>query len=260
MDRKEPESGGRKNKKLAIVCGSPSSEMLAPFDDTEYEVWVLGNRSQNYTRFDRIFEIHDDVTEHDPRYAEWLVAKGVPIVVGENSPLKGDNVEVFPFAESEKQIGSIYLTSSPAMMLSYAILHGYKHIELYGVDMVIDDHEYFWQRPCVEFWVGFAKGRGINVIPHKTSPICRSSYVEGRESGGKPNFAKPPFIEEELLGLAKRHTDKIDKATAEINKLTGIIHSNDGARQAYLHMARVARAVEAGNEVKDLSTCVVIRN
>ena len=233
--------------------------MLAPFDDPAYEIWVLGNRSQNYTRFDRIFEIHDDISEHDPRYAQWLLDKNVPIVVGKNSLLKGDNVEVFPFDKSIELFGSLYLTSSPAMMLCYAILHGYTYIELYGVDMVIDDHEYFWQRPCVEAWIGFAKGRGITVVTHKTSPVCRSGYVEGMDSGGKPEFGVPPFTEEELLWLAKQHTQKIDAATAEIEKLKGIIHSNDGARQAYLHLARVARAIEAGNEVKTLATTVQMR-
>ena len=72
-------------KKLAIVCGSPSSEMLAPFEDPEYEVWVLGNRCQNYPRFDLIFEIHDALEEeHDPRYAQWLVDKNIELIVGES--------------------------------------------------------------------------------------------------------------------------------------------------------------------------------
>lgn len=248
------QKGSSGESRLAIVCGNPSSEMLAPFDNPEYEIWVLGNRSQNYTRFDRIFEIHDDLTEHDPRYARWLLDKNVPIVVGENSPLKGSNVEVFPFQKSIELFGSLYLTSSPAMMLCYAILHDYKHIELYGVDMVIDDHEYFWQRPCVEAWIGFARGRGITVIPHRTSPVCRATYVEGMDSGGKPDFSCPPFTEEELLALAKRHTDKIEAVQSEIAKMKEIIISNDGARQAYLHLARVARAVEAGNDVPNLTT------
>jgi len=51
-------------KKLAIVCGSPSSEMDAPFHDPEYDVWVLGNRLNRYPRFDVVFEIHDDLSEH----------------------------------------------------------------------------------------------------------------------------------------------------------------------------------------------------
>ena len=251
-----PKPSGRNHKKLAIVGGSPSSEMLAPFNDPEYEVWVLGNRSQNYTRFDRIFEIHDDISEHDERYAQWLVDKNIPMVVGSDFPIKADHVEAFPFDESVKLFGKLYLTSSPAYMLCYAILHGYTHIELYGVDMHIDDHEYFWQLRGVEAWVGFAKGRGITVIPHKTSPVCRSSYVEGVEGGGKPEFSLPPFTEDELLLLAKKHTEKIDKATAEVNRLKDIIHSNDGARQAYLHLARTARAIESGIEIETLQTTV----
>jgi hypothetical protein len=262
MVSKKPHPGSR-HRKLALVGGSPSSEMLAPFEDPEYEVWVLGNRSQNYPRFDKIFEIHDDLSEHDERYAQWLVDKNTPMVVGSHFPIRADHVEVFPFDASAKLFGSLYLTSSPAYMLCYAILHGYTHIELYGVDMHIDDHEYFWQLKCVEAWVGFARGRGITVIPHKTSPVCRSTYVEGVESGGKPDFSVPPFTEDELLKLAHKHTAKIEVETVEINKLNAeisrhkdIIHSNDGARQAYLHLARVARSVESGIEVDTLETTV----
>jgi len=231
--------------------------MLAPFEDSEYEVWVLGNRSQGYPRYDRIFEIHDGIEEeHGSNYAQWLVDKNIPMVVGNNFPIKADHITIYPFDESIKLFGSLYLTSSPAYMLCYAILHGYTHIELYGVDMHIDDHEYFWQLRCVEAWVGFARGRGITVIPHKTSPVCRADYVEGMDCGGKPNFSIPPFTEDELLLLAKRHTQKIEVATAEITRQTGIIHSNDGARQAYLHLARVARGIESGIEVETLSSTI----
>ena len=99
-------------KKLAIVCGSPASEMLAPFDDKNYEVWVLGNRSENYPRYDLIFEIHDEVEEgHDPRYPQWLVDKNIPLIVGKSFSIKADHVTVFPFDESEELFGSLYLTS-----------------------------------------------------------------------------------------------------------------------------------------------------
>jgi len=258
MGRKMSKSGSGKDKKLAIVCGGPSSEMKAPFDDLEYEIWVLGNRCNNYTRFDRIFEIHDELDEHDPRYARWLVDKEIPMVVGQGFPLKADHLEVYPYEESRELFGSLYLTSSPAMMVCYAILHGYMHIELFGVDMMIDDHEYFWQRPCMEAWVGFAKGRGINVAIHPASPLLKSNYVEGMDSGGKPDFNAAPFIEEDLLGIAKRHMDKIEGLDAQILGLQAQRYGQDGARQAYLHMARVARAVEAGNEVK-LEDTVVMR-
>jgi hypothetical protein len=244
--------------KLAIVCGGPSSEMKAPFDDPEYEIWVLGNRSQNYTRYDRIFEIHDELDEHDPRYAQMLVDKNIPMVVGKAFPIEAEHLTVFPYDASVDLFGSQYLTSSPAMMVCYAVLKGYMHIELYGVDMAIDDHEYFWQRPCMEAWIGFAKGRGHDVIVHSASPLLKSKYVEGMSSGGKPDFSAAPFIEEDLLGLAKRHQDKITGLNTKIAGLQAQVHGNDGARQAYTHMARVARAVESGDEMK-LDDTVVMR-
>ena len=252
-------SGSGKNKKLAIVCGAPSSEMTAPFNDEEYEVWVLGNRSQNYPRFDRIFEIHDDLSEHDERYAQWLVDKKIPMVVGENFPLKADHIIVFPYEESIKLFGSLYLTSSPAMMVCYAMLQGYQHMELFGVDLNIDDHEYFWQRPCMEAWIGFARGKGHTVILPDVSPVLKADYVEGRDCGGKPQFGVPPFTEEELIGLANMHEKKMAETEAKISVLKAGIQGNDGARQAYLHLARVARSIEAGQEVTTLQDTVVMR-
>ena len=244
-------------KKLAIVGGAPSSEMLAPFGDPEYEIWVLGNRAGDYSRYDLIFEIHDGIeAEHGPDYAKWLVSKNIPLVVGRKFPLKASHIEVFPFKESIELFGSLYLTSSPAYMLCYAILHGYEHIELYGVDMAIDDHEYFWQLRCVEAWVGFARGKGITVIPHKTSPVCKSSYTEGVDSAGKPDFALPPFTEDDFLGLARRHADKISQLQQQIRGLTDRIHGHEGARQVYTNLARTARAIEAGIEIETLTATV----
>ena len=249
-------SSSGKDKKLAIVCGAPSSEMSAPFNDEQYEVWVLGNRSQNYPRFDRIFEIHDDLSEHDERYAQWLVEKKIPMVVGENFPIEADHIIVFPYEESIKLFGSLYLTSSPAMMLCLAIMHGYEHVELYGVDLAIEDSEYFWQRPCMEAWIGFARGRGLDVVLHELSPVCKADYVEGRASGGKPNFANAPFTENEFIGLAERHSGKMEGYKKNIRELTDRIHGHEGARQAYINLARTARAVEAGNDIQTLDVTV----
>ena len=73
--------------KVAIVCGAPSSEFLAPYDDESWEIWVLGNRLDRHLdkRVTRVFEIHDDLSEHDDptAYKQWLVDKKLPLVVGE---------------------------------------------------------------------------------------------------------------------------------------------------------------------------------
>lgn len=250
-------------RRLAIVCGAPASEMLAPFDDEEnYEVWVLGNRHNRYPRYDRVFEIHDDLTEHgDPNgYADLLVSLGVPLVVGSGFPVQDDPmVEVFPFEEARAIMGRTYLTSSTAYMVAYAIIHGYPHIRLYGVDMAVDDHEYFWQRACLEAWIGLAKGRGIDIDTHETSPVLRSDYVEGVGCGGKPDFSLPPFTQDQFQQMAAIHARSIRECSQQIEALQGKIQAHGGAQQAYERLAKVARAVEMGQKIQTITEQATVK-
>jgi hypothetical protein len=235
--------------------------MLAPFANTEWEIWVLGNRINRYPRYDRIFEIHDDLTEHgDPqRYAEFLAGLGVPMVVGEAFPVKADHIEVFPFDAAKALFGRTYLTSSTVYMIAYALLHGYQHIRLYGVDMAVDEHEYFLQRPCLEAWLGFARGRGVDIDVHESSPAFKSYYVEGMGCGGRPDFSCAPFTSKSFVAVADKHRASIEQAKSQIDALTAKIHTHNGAIQAYERMAKVARAIEMGNKVENIEREAVIR-
>lgn len=245
------------------MCGSPSTEMLAPFDDLDYEIWVLGNRCDKYPRFDRIFEIHDDLSEKPDNYPAWLVSLGKPLVVGEAFPLEGER---FPYDAATELLGDLYLTSSSAAMLAYAILKGYDDVSLYGVDMAVDDHEYFWQRPCMEMWVGFAKGRGINVHIPKESPLCRSDYVEGRDYGKvRPDTPTPS---NEYAELAKIHSDKIAEIAGQLSELSKVeqqieqlklsVTAHDAARQVYERLAKVQRAKESHQNIPLKNTVEVV--
>lgn len=253
-------------KKIAIVCGSPSSEFLAPFEDKSWEIWVLGNRVNRFIeknlRFDRIFEIHDDLSEHGDikTYVNYIANLKVPFLVGENFPMdlidfKSEtlNFIIFDFEKSKELFGQEYLTSSSAYMMSQAILEGATDIAIYGVDMAVDDHEYFWQRSCMEAWIGFAKGKGINITIPDVSAIGKCSYVEGRNCGGKPEFKQPPFTEDEFLKMAELHKKEIEKLNQQIVQAESKIHSHDGAVQVYNRLAKVARATEAGIKLTSLS-------
>ena len=243
--------------KVAIVCGAPSSEFMAPYDDESWEIWVLGNRLDRHIdkRVTRVFEIHDDLSEHkDPeKYADWLVST---CEVGEFTLITGSN---FPYNKAEELYGSMYLTSSPAYMMAYAILQGAEEIAVYGVDLSTDDHEYFWQRPCMEAWIGFAKGKGIKVTIPEVSHIGKCSYVEGRDWGGAKDFAKPPFTKVQFEEMASQHQQQMDNIQVEITGLNQKYAAHDGARQAYERLARVARSTEAGVDVKTLSETATIK-
>lgn len=244
--------------KVALVCGSPSSEMLAPFHDPEYEIWVLGNRVHKFAgkRVTRIFEIHDNLTQHGDvkKYAEHLINQNVPMIVGEKFPITASHVQVFDYAASEKLYGSLYLTSSPAYMMSQAILEGATTIAIYGVDLAISNHEYFWQRPCMEAWVGFAKGKGIKIEIPEVSPVGKSDYIEGRDwNGVKNEYGKNGlFSQHEFTKLADATSQKVAAIDAKISELLADKHTYNGAAQAYEMLAKVARSVEAGNKINSL--------
>jgi len=235
--------------------------MSAPFADESYEIWALGNRLNRYPRVDVVFEIHDDLSEHGDvsRYVSYLLASGKQLIVGVGFPADGPQVVRFPFDAAKDLFGSTYLTSSTAYMIALALLRGFEHIELYGVDMAIDDHEYFRQRPCLEAWVGFAKGRGVTVVIPPSSPVLRSDYVEGVGCGGKPDFALAPFTQYGFLEIAAKHADNVAQAKAQIAQLESAIVAHDSARQVYDRLAKVARAVEAGQVIEKLTDTVSIR-
>lgn len=68
----------------------------------------------------------------------------------------------YPLGAIIKWSGSNYLHSSIAYMMAYAIYTGAKEINIFGVDME-HDSEYVGQRPCLAYWIGFAKAKGVNV-------------------------------------------------------------------------------------------------
>lgn len=71
----------------------------------------------------------------------------------------------YPLQEIIQYFGVDYFASSIDYMLAYAIYKGATEIDLYAVDM-LQDAEYIHQKPSVEFWIGFALGKGIKVCIH----------------------------------------------------------------------------------------------
>lgn len=249
--------------RVAIVCGAPSSEFLAPYGDENVEIWVLGNRMQRHEdkRIDRVFEIHDNLEEHGDVAAYkarmYEAAKKYKVIVGEKFGPLAPNMEVFPYQGAELLYGSLYLTSSPAYMIAYAILHAATQIQLYGVDLSISDHEYFWQRPCVEAWIGFAKGRGVDVVIPEVSHVGKSRYVEGRDWGNDTEVGV--FSEESFSAMATEHRKEIELLQDQRQQLALKAAAHDGAMQVYQNLAKTARAVEAQIDVKSLMEATRLR-
>lgn len=236
--------------KVAIVGSAPSTEKLAPFTDTTWEIWSVGKSSIKHPRKNRVFEIHQSLKEPPQGYYDYLSALDSKIIVGENSPLKSKNAVLFPFAQAEKLFGRQYLTSTCAYMMAMAILEGAEEIAIYGIDMAIDDREYFFERPCMEAWLGLAIGKGIKITIPDGCPVLKSREVYGVST--KPKGDRY-FTEAELLILADKHLDKIEELKDRVRHLEAEMHTHNGSAQSYQALAKVARAIESGQDIKKLS-------
>ncbi len=75
------------------------------------------------------------------------------------------NSKAYPIKEIQERFGSDYFSSSISYAVALGIYQGYKKIEIYGVGLATDT-EYRYQRDGFTFWVGIAKGCGVDVVYH----------------------------------------------------------------------------------------------
>lgn len=243
--------------RVAIVGGAPSA--LDPFADTTCETWVHGNQLSRHKgkRISRIFEIHDDLSEHPPGYAAWLVDHHIPMIVGRKFPLSGENISPFPYEQANALMGE-HLTSTPAYMMALAILEGATYVAIYNVEMSVDDHEYFYQRPSMYAWIAYAKAKGIEVYIPPSSGLFKDTYVEGAQ-GGKPNLGLVPFTREQFDIVADIHAQKMREIENNILGLQMKLNAHAGSKQTYERLSKIARGIEAGATVNTLTENMVVR-
>ncbi len=170
-------------RKIAIIGLSMATHDQAPFEDPEWEIWGLPWDAGYWVHFDRMFEMHDRELWMDPRakrarepgiYLEKLQDAWVPIYMHEAQ----EDIEYsvrYPFEAVEETVWYNFprrdwqsaqrdwYSSSPAYMLALAI-HELDHsgqIGIWGVDL--KDTQFGKELPCLNFLMGYALGRGIDV-------------------------------------------------------------------------------------------------
>lgn len=98
---------------------------------------------------------------------------GIPVIIREKHRLFPTGI-IFPYDKMSVQ----YFSNTIAYMIAYAVYKGATEIEMYGVALLLKD-EYANQRPCIEFWIGYAIGKGVKVTIHSPTTIrCFNSLQE----------------------------------------------------------------------------------
>lgn len=164
-------------KTLAILGSHPRTR--DKFDWREgVDVWSFNEAASNpinskwLKRADAIFQMHipaiwrNPNNRNDPKHYDWLKSQNEITVymqdVYEDVPMSVK----YPLEGIRDMLGkdnAHFLTSSvPQAMALAAYLDQYDRIEVYGVAMETNT-EYGFQREGVAFWLGFLKGRGMDV-------------------------------------------------------------------------------------------------
>jgi hypothetical protein len=231
-------------KKVAIVGFSSSSRHLAPWTDPEFEIWGMNQAYEHFERRpDRWFEIHMADAQPDPgtpTYHSDLATMCCPIYMLDVEPQIPMSVK-FPLTRVLSIADRGYFTSTAAYMVALAISEGFEEIAAYGIDCTVGT-EYEVQKPCLEWWLGIAMGRGIKVTIPTTSALLKAAFMYGYEPTRKwPRVLKASeqFLDDRIAGHKQEH----DRTREYLHKLQGAI-------EELTELKRFAEAAGRGSEFK----------
>lgn len=215
-------------KKLAIVGTAPSSLHLAPYNDTDYEIWGLGGvygyiDFPNISNITRWFDIHSLDEVHKVYSDDFLRELTIPIFMQEKFAECPTSVE-YPLEEVLRRFPRRYFTNTVSWMLALAICEGYEDISVYGVDMS-QGTEYASQRPSCEYFLGYAEGMGINIYLPQESDLLKTPFLYGFED------EKQDFMRSKLLAKKAEYEAKKAEYQRQIEQATAALNTYDGALQ-----------------------------
>lgn len=186
-------SDGRKRKKVCLVGYAENSRHLAWYDDPDCEIWGVNQVYRFIPRIDRNFQIHrdwSDSTKWAPNtdQRQWIADAPIPTYMIDHIPSLPNSV-AYPLARVREELGLAgtpgdpgsgldYFTSSIAYMYALAIAEGFEEIGIYGIDLIIG-REYFFEKACVEFYMGLAHGRGVSIHRPENSALLWQSHRYG---------------------------------------------------------------------------------
>jgi hypothetical protein len=250
------------SRKVAIV-GFADSYALAPFDDPSVEIWGINELHKYLPRWDRWFELHAreafeikgdrDQTAH----VNWLRAQA-PVGDPAHKPIFMRELfadipagVVYPLAHMSDRFFARfgqrpYFTSSIGFMLAMAIDEGRDEafrpnsdqavswIGLYGIDLAAAS-EYGEQRPNAEYFIGLARGLGIEVAIAVGSALLRADHVYGFESREeKEGLNGEAFLQARIREIEEQR----NKVICTLNTLDGMKDECDYHLKRFEHARR----------------------
>ena len=167
---------------IALLGAAPSSRLLAPFQDPNWEIWACSPPNYNLPRVDAWFELHSlkrKMNKGNQPFFDVLVRHPrVYINRADPDANKLPDTIAFPFDDMRREFGDWFFTSSLAWMMALAITKKPAAIGLWGIDMSAAE-EYGYQRAGMHYFIQEADKRGIQVIAPAESDILNPPPLYG---------------------------------------------------------------------------------
>ena len=176
-----------------IIVGHGTPGNPPPFGQDNVHLWGINAVYQDFApedvlRFQSWFQLHSPeyMTRHWsedwPAHRKWLELPHHPFPV-----YMQRHYEEFPRSQQfprERIIHELprgnYQTCTASWLISFAILEGYEEIVLWGING--GPGEPLAARPCLEWWLGVAVGKGIKVgarMPTDLWSSCHWAVMDG---------------------------------------------------------------------------------
>ena len=222
-------------EKVAIVGKAPSTRGMAPYDDESWEIWTLSDLVPlgQAPRFTRHFELHpfEWLAQRQDDYFAWLQGiADAPVYV--RSEIEAQQLAagvVLPADALTAKYGR-YFTNTVSWMIAAAIAAGAKEIGVWGVDMA-QEPEYKAQRPSCEYFLGWARGAGIEVTIPAASDLLKAARLYGIDTDGGEMREKWKARTAELKRRIANHDQQFEDHKMQSAFLQGALDAQSYYRQ-----------------------------
>jgi hypothetical protein len=214
-------------KQVVLLGTAPSSMMLAPFSNPEWEIWGCSPGTASAPRIDRRYEVH----RWEPGQ-EWFSEGYIKILTEFKGPVRMfqqvdevPNCEVMDVDAMVKKYGPYFFTSTLAWMMAEAIDEGFERIALYGVDMAATS-EYHDQRMGCQYFAMLAASMGIEVGVPPESDVLRPAPLYGACEHSHM-WIKETTRARELAGQQREAMAALEAAKEKVSFFRGALDDQD---------------------------------
>lgn len=166
-----------KTQSKVIMVGGGAKQRYFK-DDKKAEIWCVNGQMCSLTqtwlpRCDRAFNLHRYALLKQYKYsfdneADWVRENPlIPFYTMDKWPKwfvpNWTNWQQFPLRTVTKMPRGMYHCGSFDWLIAFAVVMGFKEIELHGINLNLEATEPQSSAACIEYWCGYAEGKGIKI-------------------------------------------------------------------------------------------------